>query len=92
MRAKSTSPAPKAEPPSQPHIVHENAVYSIEEFRQLFRLKQSTVRREVKLGRLRIAKRAGRYFLLGRWILHWLETAPGGRKATPASNGHIEAN
>jgi hypothetical protein len=41
-------------------------------FRRAFALRETTVRREVREGRLRIAKRAGRYYLLGEWILDWL--------------------
>jgi hypothetical protein len=39
---------------------------------QALKLKTSTIRREVKAGRLRVSKRAGRYYLLGSWILEWL--------------------
>jgi hypothetical protein len=52
--------------------VEPTAVYFVDTFKALFRLRTSTVRREVRAGRLRIAKRAGRYYLLGEWILEWL--------------------
>jgi hypothetical protein len=55
------------------HVVEPTGVYLADTFRRLFRLHKSTVRREVREGRLRIARRAGRYFLLGAWILQWLE-------------------
>lgn len=63
------------------HVIDPNAVYGVEDARQIFRLKQSTIRREVREGRLRIAKRAGRYFLLGRWLIEWIE---GGELRRPA--------
>jgi hypothetical protein len=37
-------------------------------------LKASSVRREVRLGRLRMSKRCGRHYCLGKWILQWLES------------------
>jgi hypothetical protein len=62
---------PNKEP--TPHVIHPTAIYSLEEAQALFRLRPSTVRREVREGRLRIARRAGRYFLLGEWLLAWLK-------------------
>jgi hypothetical protein len=65
---------PPAPPPSRsdvPHIVHPAAVYTVEDLRRVFGLKASSVRREVRLGRLRIAKRCGRYYCLGQWVLQW---------------------
>jgi hypothetical protein len=35
-------------------------------------LRCSTILWEIRLGRLRAAKRAGRVFIFGRWILEWL--------------------
>ena len=57
----------------QPHVIHATAVYMVEDLRSIFGLKGSSVRREVRLRRLRMAKRCGRYFCLGRWVLQWLE-------------------
>jgi hypothetical protein len=54
------------------HTICPTAVYFADDARRILRLKQSTIRREVREGRLRIAKRAGRYYLLGEWILEWL--------------------
>jgi hypothetical protein len=65
----------RAEPIFSPPAIHEirpTNVYLVDDARRLLRLKQSTIRREVREGRLRIAKRAGRYYLLGEWILEWL--------------------
>jgi hypothetical protein len=56
----------------QPHIVHATAVYTVDDLRRVFGLKSSSVRREVRLKRLRIAKRCGRYFCIGQWVLEWL--------------------
>jgi hypothetical protein len=50
-------------------------VYTVEDLRRVFGLKPSSVRREVRLGRLRIAKRCGRYYCLGQWVRQWIESA-----------------
>ncbi len=55
-----------------PHVVYPSAVYTVDDLRRIFGLKVSSVRREVRLGRLRIAKRCGRYYCLGQWVLQWL--------------------
>jgi hypothetical protein len=48
-------------------------------------LKKGTLPRELRLGRLRHAKRAGRIFILGRWVLAWL-AAGECRPAPPAGD------
>ena len=64
-----------ADPSTAPsvHVIDAQAVYSVDDARRFLRLKQSTIRREVREGRLRVAKRAGRYFILGRWLIEWIE-------------------
>ncbi len=54
------------------HIIHPAAVYSQEAVRLALGLKTATLQREIRLGRLRVAKRAGRYYILGCWLLQWL--------------------
>jgi hypothetical protein len=53
-------------------VIDPHAVYFTDTLQKLFRLRKSTIRREWKEGRLRLAKRAGRYFVLGEWVLQWL--------------------
>jgi hypothetical protein len=76
MSKRAPQPAeqdPPAEASTVPvHTVAATSVYFVDTFRKLFRLHKSTIRREVREGRLRIARRAGRYYLLGEWILEWL--------------------
>ena len=55
------------------HIIHPAAVYSQEAVRLALGLKTATLQREIRLGRLRVAKRAGRYYILGCWLLQWLQ-------------------
>jgi hypothetical protein len=58
---------------TEPHVIHRDAVYLLDSAQRALRLTRTTVRREIRLGRLRVSKRAGRYFILGRWLLEWLE-------------------
>jgi hypothetical protein len=63
-------------------------VYTPDQFRAVFNLKATTLRREVREGRLRVARRAGRYFILGAWVLQWLEGGEVRReKRDPAAAG-----
>jgi hypothetical protein len=55
------------------HVIHPAAVYSQEAVRLALGLKTATLQREIRLGRLRVAKRAGRYYILGSWLLEWVE-------------------
>ena len=36
-------------------------------------LTTETLHREIRLGRLRVAEWSGRYYVLGSWLLEWLE-------------------
>jgi hypothetical protein len=53
-------------------VIHPRAVYSPAAAQAALGLPKTTLHREVRLGRLRVSKRAGRYFLLGEWLLEWL--------------------
>src|SRR5262249_53509674 len=94
--AVAPGPAEKGEPlPAQPLVLDPRAVFTADEVRRALRLKASTIRRELREGRLRVSKRAGRYYILGRWLLEWIEAgelprpvgAAGGR---PSHNGKAE--
>jgi hypothetical protein len=63
------------------HVIHADAIYTVEMVRHYLGLRKSTVRREVRERRLRVSKRAGRYFITGDWLLAWIkagELRPGG--------------
>jgi hypothetical protein len=70
------------------HVVHPTAVYRREAFRAAFGLRDSSLRREVREGRLKVYKRCGKYYILGEDVLAWLR---GGvvrpRTRTGAANG-----
>jgi hypothetical protein len=64
----------------------------VDTFQKLFRVRKSTIRREWKDGRLRLAKRAGRIYLLGQWAIEWVqggEVKP--RRRPPGNNGAAAA-
>ena len=87
---RRSKPAP-AGGPGSPHVIDPHAVYFADTFREWFRLTRSTLRREVREGRLRVARRAGRYYLLGEWVLQWLRageyTPKVAGQGAPARNG-----
>lgn len=56
------------------HIVQPTAIYSRTALVDALNLKSSTITREIRLGRLRVATRGGRQFFLGSWILDWIAT------------------
>lgn len=64
-------PPPPAPPPAV-LVVHPGSVFTAEEFRAALKLKKSTLASEVRAGRLKVSKRAGRYFVVGARILEWL--------------------
>ena len=56
------------------HEIRPHAVYFLDQAQQILRLRPSTIRRELREGRLRLAKRAGKYFILGKWLIEWIES------------------
>jgi hypothetical protein len=61
-----TAPAP---------TILDNQVFTIASLTECLGLKPGTLPREIRLGRLRCSKRAGRVFILGSWVLEWLTDA-----------------
>jgi hypothetical protein len=72
LRPAPDAPPATAAPPPGVHVIDPHGVYSADEFRRAFGLRASSLRREIRERRLRVAKRCGRYYLLGEWILEWL--------------------
>jgi len=70
----------------EPHNILSTAVYDLEAARSALALTRTTLNRELRLGRLRVAKRAGKYFLLGEWLLDWLKAGEVSRKRQGESN------
>jgi len=72
----------------QPLIVEPNGVYNAPQVRQLLGLAKSTLSTEIARGRLRVSRRAGRYWFLGSWILEWLAGGERQRSTRPAKTSH----
>jgi hypothetical protein len=60
---------PKATAP----VIHPSAIFTVEGARGALGLAKGCLPREIRLGRLRCSKRAGRYYILGAWLLEWVE-------------------
>jgi hypothetical protein len=67
--ANGTPPAVEVPPP---HVIEPTAVYTVAAARRALGLRPSTLKREYRQGRLRVARCAGKIFLLGEWLLEWL--------------------
>jgi hypothetical protein len=48
-------------------------IYFKEDVERIFRMRPSTLRREFRLGRLRVARRGGRIICLGSWLIEWVK-------------------
>ena len=62
-------------------IIEPHAVFTIQSLTQTLSLKTGTIPRELRLGRLRYAKRAGRVMILGEWALQWITSGEMKRRA-----------
>jgi hypothetical protein len=69
-----------------PPIIDANAVFTLETARTALDLKRNCLPREIRKGRLRATKRAGRYFILGSWVLEWLEQGEVRRQRQPTDS------
>jgi hypothetical protein len=58
---------------SEPCIIEPNAVYTLGGAQEALGLAKGTLPREIRLGRLKAAKRAGKYMITGAWLLEWIE-------------------
>jgi hypothetical protein len=93
MQRKSRCPSPQVETDPGPSVVQlltrtisDDAVFQLDELRALLGLRTHTLKREARKGRLRVAKRAGRLWCVGRWVRQWLEDGEIQRPAKPAAN------
>jgi len=62
--------------------IHANEVFDRVAAQQALGLSKTALAREVRLGRLRCAKRGGRHYFLGTWIMDWLRNGEVRRNAT----------
>jgi hypothetical protein len=54
-------------------IIDPHTIFTLDSLSKALSLKAGTLPREMRLKRLRYAKRAGRIFILGHWVIQWLE-------------------
>jgi hypothetical protein len=61
--------------PAMPHIriIPPDALMRLDELRAVLGLPMTCLRREARLGRLRVSRRSGKYWTTGRWIAEWIE-------------------
>jgi hypothetical protein len=78
-----SEPDPTPPPASGPHVVHPTAVYTLGQAQAALGLRPTTLKREVRRGRLRVVRRGGKYFTLGAWVLAWLSGEPPYRPESP---------
>lgn len=72
--------------PVPPHTIEPNSVYTLATASTVLHLPKSCLPREIRLNRLRVSKRAGRYYILGRWLLEWLESGERRPKPRPGAD------
>ncbi len=70
--ARSKTPPPVQEQPAVVHVIHPRGVYFLPQLRAIMGWRASTARREIRCGRLWVARCAGRYVVLGQWLLEWI--------------------
>lgn len=81
MKKRSTDSTTTASPQQgvavidpEPHVIAANGIYTVGSAARALGLPKSSLPREIRQGRLRVAKRAGRYFILGAWLLEWVKS------------------
>lgn len=58
--------------PPAPYVIDRDAVFTLPTLRATLGTAKNTLPREIRLGRLRVCKRGGRYYVQGEWVLEWL--------------------
>jgi hypothetical protein len=83
-------------PAPGPVIIDPRGVYRPDWLQKALGLPRSTLRREIRQGRLAVSRRANRYFILGRQLLDWLDAGEVVRRrrdaahdVPPAAGGNV---
>jgi hypothetical protein len=79
-------------PTSTVPVIDPRAVFTRDTLTATLGLRPNTIRREVREGRLRVSRRAGRWFFLGEWVTEWLRAGEvprrrGQERIEPSTNG-----
>lgn len=72
MRTKAKPKSPDSPPLATPIVINPNSVFTAAQARAALGLAKATIAREIRLGRLRVSKRAGRHFIKGEWLIEWI--------------------
>ncbi len=92
--ARSLNGTAHAQKTLVPHEIKPTAIYFREDLAALG-IHGPSIRREHRLGRLRLGRRCKRVYCLGEWLLAWYragEEVRGQRKADVTANGQAEQN
>ena len=73
MPRKAKENPPAADKPLG-RVIEDQGVYRLAELTALLGLRKSSLSREVRERRLRVVRRCGCYFFIGRDVLEWLRT------------------
>ena len=75
-RTRTPAPAPQAPAAADllPFVLNPHAIFSSAQLRAALNLTKETIRREVRLRRLRVARRAGKYLIPAAWVREWIES------------------
>lgn len=73
------------------HIIDPRCVYDLAIATTILGLKPSCLKLEARIGRLRVARRGGKYYILGSWLLQWLKAGEAAR-SQPEANGHTNGH
>jgi hypothetical protein len=85
IRSKADSaPGPEA----TPAVIDPNAVGSVAQWTAVLGVGETTLLREVRRGRLRASRRAGRYWITGEWLLAWIAGGETTRRHMPLAGGN----
>jgi hypothetical protein len=57
----------------EPPRINRDAVYALNSARERLGITKNCLPREIRLGRLRAAKRAKKIMILGEWLIEWIE-------------------
>jgi hypothetical protein len=68
-------------------VVPPDALVRLDELRAVLGLPLTCLRREARLGRLRVSRRSGYYWTTGRWVTEWIEAGEVKPKVRPECNG-----
>lgn len=70
-----------------PHVIDTAGVYDLALATSLLGLSKSCLKGEARNHRLRVARRGGKYYVIGSWLLEWLKKGEVGRHKSD-TNGH----